>query len=415
MNVHLLNSPAIIAFFFLLIGMSLGYFFARRKISKKQLEEHTKINVEREILEEKLKFIEDRNSKHLEMLATNKKELTKEFENLANKIFESKEEKFKFQSKEAIDSSLSPLRRDINDFKKQVESAYDKESKERNILVGQISELQKQTMKVSADAVSLANALRGDNKTQGNWGEFVLERLLEDAGLTKGREYQVQTSFKNEEDKRRNPDVVVHLPEGRDIIIDSKVSLVAYEKYFHEEDPNKKDKNLAEHITSLKTHIKQLSVKSYEDLQGIKTLDFVIIFIPIEAAFMLALDKFPELMKDAYDKGIILVSPSTLLATLRTIKNLWRYEDQNKNSQLIAEKAGGLYDQFVLYVESMEEIGKNISKSYESWNTANKRLSSGKGNLIRRSEEIKRLGAKTKKHLPENLKRDTAKLDIHEN
>lgn len=415
MNVHLLNSPAIIAFFFLLIGMSLGYFFARRKISRKQLEEHTKINVEREILEEKLKFIEDRNSMHLEMLATNKKELTKEFENLANKIFESKEEKFKVQSKEAIDSSLSPLRRDINDFKKQVESAYDKESKERNILVGQISELQKQTMKVSADAVNLANALRGDNKTQGNWGEFVLERLLEDAGLTKGREYQVQTSFKNEEDKRRNPDVVVHLPEGRDIIIDSKVSLVAYEKYFHEEDLNKKDKNLAEHITSLKTHIKQLSVKSYEDLQGIKTLDFVIIFIPIEAAFMLALDKFPELMKDAYDKGIILVSPSTLLATLRTIKNLWRYEDQNKNSQLIAERAGGLYDQFVLYVESMEDIGKNISKSYESWNTAYKRLSSGKGNLIRRSEEIKRLGAKTKKHLPESLKRDTAKLDIHEN
>ena len=415
MNVHLLNSPTIIAFFSLLIGMSLGYFFARRKISKKQLEEHTKINVEREILEEKLKFIEDRNSMHLEMLATNKKELTKEFENLANKIFESKEEKFKFQSKEAIDLSLSPLRRDINDFKKQVESAYDKESKERNILVGQISELQKQTMKVSADAVSLANALRGDNKTQGNWGEFVLERLLEDAGLTKGREYQVQTSFKNEEDKRRNPDVVVHLPEGRDIIIDSKVSLVAYEKYFHEEDLNKKDKNLAEHITSLKTHIKQLSVKSYEDLQGIKTLDFVIIFIPIEAAFMLALDKFPELMKDAYDKGIILVRPSTLLATLRTIKNLWRYEDQNKNSQLIAEKAGGLYDQFVLYVESMEEIGKNISKSYESWNTAYKRLYSGKGNLIRRSEEIKRLGAKTKKHLSENLKRDTAKLDIHEN
>ena len=414
MNVHLLNSPTIIAFFFLLIGMSLGYFFARRKISKKQLEEHTKINVEREILEEKLKFIEDRNSMHLEMLATNKKELTKEFENLANKIFESKEEKFKFQSKEAIDLSLSPLRRDINDFKKQVESTYDKESKERNILVGQISELQKQTMKVSADAVSLANALRGDNKTQGNWGEFVLERLLEDAGLTKGREYQVQTSFKNEEDKRRNPDVVVHLPEGRDIIIDSKVSLVAYEKYFHEEDLNKKDKNLAEHITSLKTHIKQLSVKSYEDLQGIKTLDFVIIFIPIEAAFMLALDKFPELMKDAYDKGIILVSPSTLLATLRTIKNLWRYEDQNKNSQLIAEKAGGLYDQFVLYVESMKEIGRNISKSYESWNTAYKRLSSGKGNLIRRSEEIKRLGAKTKKHLSENLKRDTAKLDIHE-
>ena len=355
--------------------------------------------MERQLLEEKLAFVDGRNKAHLESLEDNKKELTKEFENLANKIFESKQKYFKHQSKETIESSLSPLRRDITDFKKQVESSYDKESKERNILVGQIGELQKQTMKVSADALSLANALRGDNKTQGNWGEFVLERLLEDAGLTKGREYDVQTSLKNDNDQRRNPDVIVHLPEGRDIIIDSKVSLVAYEKYFHANEASVKERSLSDHITSLNNHIKQLSNKNYENLIGVKTLDFVIIFIPIEPAFLLALNSAPELMKDAYDKGIILVSPSTLLATLRTIKNLWRYEDQNKNSQVIAEKAGGLYDQFVLYIESMEDIGRYISKSYDSWTTAHKRLTSGKGNLVRRSEEIKKLGAKTKKSL----------------
>jgi len=399
MNSSLLVSLLIVGFFSILFGIFIGFLFTRRYMNKINLEKYSKVAMERQLLEEKLAFVDGRNKAHLESLEDNKKELTKEFENLANKIFESKQENFKHQSKETIESSLSPLRRDISDFKKQVESSYDKESKERNILVGQIGELQKQTMKVSADALSLASALRGDNKTQGNWGEFVLERLLEDAGLTKGREYDVQTSLKNDNDQRRNPDVIVHLPEGRDIIIDSKVSLVAYEKYFHANEASVKERSLSDHITSLNNHIKQLSNKNYENLIGVKTLDFVIIFIPIEPAFLLALNSAPELMKDAYDKGIILVSPSTLLATLRTIKNLWRYEDQNKNSQVIAEKAGGLYDQFVLYIESMEDIGRHISKSYDSWTTAHKRLTSGKGNLVRRSEEIKKLGAKTKKSL----------------
>jgi DNA recombination protein RmuC len=206
---------------------------------------------------------------------------------------------------------------------------------------------------------------------------------------------------KDESGKRRNPDVIIHLPEGRDIVIDAKVSLVDYERYFHAENEDEKQQCLRQHLNSLRSHIKGLSSKDYENLDGVNSLDFVLIFVPVESAFMLALDQDPEMMRDAYDRGIILVSPSTLMVTLRTIKNLWRYADQNRNAQLIADKAGGLYDQFVLYIESLDEVGKHIEKSQEAWETAHKRLSSGRGNLIRRTEELKKLGAKAKKSLPD--------------
>jgi DNA recombination protein RmuC len=270
-------------------------------------------------------------------------------------------------------------------------------------LAGQISELQKQTLQISADAVSLANALRGDNKAQGNWGEFVLEKLLEDSGLTNGREYDTQVALKDDTGKRRNPDVVVHLPEGRDIVIDAKVSLVDYERYFHAEDEETKAQCLRQHLASLRAHIKGLSGKDYESLEGVNSLDFVLIFVPVEAAFVLALDHDPEMMRDAYDRGIILVSPTTLMVTLRTIKNLWRYADQNRNAQLIADKAGALYDQFVGYVEALDDVGKHLDKSKDAWDTARKRLTSGRGNLVKRTEELKKLGAKTKKSLPDDL------------
>jgi DNA recombination protein RmuC len=354
-------------------------------------------------LEQKLLSQQSHYQEQIALLADAKQTLSKEFENLANRIFDEKQSKFSLQSKEALEVTLSPLRRDIGDFRKQVESAYDKENAERNKLVGQISELQKQTMQVSADAVSLANALRGDNKAQGNWGEFILEKLLEDSGLTNGREYSTQVAKKDESGKRRNPDVIVHLPEGRDIVIDAKVSLVDYERYFHAEDEDEKQLCLRQHLNSLRSHIKGLSSKDYENLDGVNSLDFVLIFVPVESAFMLALDHDPEMMRDAYDRGIILVSPSTLMVTLRTIKNLWRYADQNRNAQLIADKAGGLYDQFVLYIEALEDVGKHIEKSQEAWETAHKRLSSGRGNLVRRTEELKKLGAKAKKSLPDNI------------
>ena len=396
----------------LVIGVVIGYLFGRVKSGSEMNSAYPELLANKRVLEEKLSSQQQQYESQLKLLQDAKQVLTKEFENLANRIFDEKQTKFSAQSKEALEVSLSPLRRDIGDFRKQVESAYDKENADRNKLVGQISELQKQTMQISADAVSLANALRGDNKAQGNWGEFVLEKLLEDSGLTNGREYDTQVALKDEDGRRRNPDVVIHLPEGRDIVIDAKVSLVDYERYFHAEDEDTKQQCLNQHLASLKAHIRGLSGKDYESLEGVNSLDFVLIFIPVESAFMLALDQAPDMMRDAYDRGIIVVSPSTLMVTLRTIKNLWRYADQNLNAQVIADKAGGLYDQFVLYIEALEDVGRHLDKSREVWDTAHKRLVSGRGNLVRRSEELKKLGAKAKKSIPDNVRSIASQQDV---
>ena len=396
----------------LVIGVVIGYLFGRTKSGSEMNSAYPELLANNRVLEEKLSSQQQQYESQLKLLQDAKQVLTKEFENLANRIFDEKQTKFSAQSKEALEVSLSPLRRDIGDFRKQVESVYDKENADRNKLVGQISELQKQTMQISADAVSLANALRGDNKAQGNWGEFVLEKLLEDSGLTNGREYDTQVALKDEDGRRRNPDVIIHLPEGRDIVIDAKVSLVDYERYFHAEDEDTKQQCLNQHLASLKAHIRGLSGKDYESLEGVNSLDFVLIFIPVESAFMLALDQAPDMMRDAYDRGIIVVSPSTLMVTLRTIKNLWRYADQNRNAQVIADKAGGLYDQFVLYIEALEDVGRHLDKSREVWDTAHKRLVSGRGNLVRRSEELKKLGAKAKKSIPDNVRSIASQQDV---
>ena len=387
----------------LLLGLGMGFFAGRLKSNDSTDIPYPELLANNRVLEEKLNSQRTQYESQLAVLNDAKTILSKEFENLANRIFDDKQEKFSVQSKEALEISLNPLRRDIGDFKKQVESAYDKENSDRNKLVGQISELQKQTRQISSDAVNLANALKGDNKAQGNWGEFILEKLLEDSGLSNGREYTTQKALRDLDGKRRNPDVIVHLPEGRDIVIDAKVSLIDYERYFHAEDDETKKQCLRQHIASLNAHIRGLSGKDYEQLEGVNSLDFVLIFIPVESAFMLALDHAPEIMKDAYDKGIILVSPSTLMVTLRTIKNLWRYADQNLNAQLIADKAGSLYDQFVLYVEALDDVGRHLDRSREVWDVAHKRLVSGRGNLVKRTQELKKLGAKTKKSLPDNF------------
>jgi DNA recombination protein RmuC len=412
------------AFGGLLVGLSLGVFISQWLSRASRLKADTdlvelgtirlELTTANGVLEQRLIGQQHQYEAQLKLLQEAKQSLGQEFENLANRIFDDKQAKFSLQNKEALEVTLSPLRRDIGDFRKQVESAYDKENADRNKLAGQISELQKQTLQISADAVSLANALRGDNKAQGNWGEFVLEKLLEDSGLTNGREYDTQVALNDDTGKRRNPDVIIHLPEGRDIVIDAKVSLVDYERYFHAPDEDTKQQCLHQHLASMRAHVKGLSGKDYESLEGVNSLDFVLIFVPIESAFMLALDHDPEMMRDAYDRGIILVSPSTLMVTLRTIKNLWRYADQNRNAQLIADKAGALYDQFVSYVEALDDVGKHLDKSKDAWETARKRLTSGRGNLVRRTEELKKLGAKTKKNLPDDLRlidESTAMLD----
>ena len=402
------------AFGGLLVGLTLGVFISQWLSRASRLKADTdlvelgtirlELTTANGVLEQRLIGQQHQYEAQLKLLQEAKQSLGQEFENLANRIFDDKQAKFSLQNKEALEVTLSPLRRDIGDFRKQVESAYDKENADRNKLAGQISELQKQTLQISADAVSLANALRGDNKAQGNWGEFVLEKLLEDSGLTNGREYDTQVALNDDTGKRRNPDVIIHLPEGRDIVIDAKVSLVDYERYFHAPDEDTKQQCLHQHLASMRAHVKGLSGKDYESLEGVNSLDFVLIFVPIESAFMLALDHDPEMMRDAYDRGIILVSPSTLMVTLRTIKNLWRYADQNRNAQLIADKAGALYDQFVSYVEALDDVGKHLDKSKDAWETARKRLTSGRGNLVRRTEELKKLGAKTKKNLPDDLR-----------
>lgn len=361
------------------------------------------LNRDKASLEARLEGERTRYEEQLQLLRQARESLVQEFENLANRIFDAKQQKFSEQSSRTLNSSIDPLRKEIHDFRKKVEDAYDKENAERNKLVGQIVELQKQAQKVGEDAVLLANALKGESKFQGNWGEVILERILEQSGLTKGREYETQVALKNEEGDRRNPDVIIHLPDQRDIVVDAKVSLTDYERYCRAELPEEKQRSLKQHILSLRAHINGLSRKAYEQLEGVNSLDFVLIFVPVEAAFMLALENDHTLFRDAYDKGIILVSPSTLLATLRTIHNIWRYEDQNRNAQQIAAEAGKLYDQLVLVVESLDDLGRHIDKSQEAWQQTRKRLVDGRGNLIKKFEDIKKLGARTKRSLPDNL------------
>lgn len=362
-------------------------------------EAKTRLEQERKNFAEQLKLLQDA-----------KLDLGKEFENIANKIFENKQQQFSNSSKSLLETTLDPLRLQLTEFRRKVEDVYEKETADRNRLAGQVLELQKQTQKIGEDAINLAQALKGNSKVQGNWGEVVLERLLEQSGLQKGREYDTQISFTSETGSRRMPDVIVHLPENKDIIIDAKVSLVDYEKYCNTDDDLERQRYLTAHVASLRNHIKQLSIKDYEKLEGVKSLDFVFIFVPVEAAFLLALQHEPGLSHEAYDRRIILVSPTNLLAILRTVENIWRYEKQNRNAERIAREAGALHDQFVLLLDSLDSIGNYLGKTREAYDTARKRLQTGRGNLVKRVDDIRRLGAKTKKRINRDLI-DDAPLD----
>ena len=370
---------------------------------EKAKQENTVLQAKLSELETRLEDERRNAEEKLALLQEAREQLKIEFQNVANKIFEDKSQKFTEQNRENMEGVLKPMREQLLDFKKKVEDVYDKESKDRISLLTEIIHLKTLNERISEDAVNLTNALKGQSKTRGSWGEMILERVLEESGLQKGREYEVQTMYASEEGQRRHPDVIVHLPEGKDIVIDSKVSLTAYEKYCTAETEETRDKRLKEHILSIRTHIKTLSEKRYEELEGIRTLDFVLMFLPIEGAFWTAIESEQGLFNEAFDRNIMLVSPSTLLATLRIINNIWRYEDQNKNAVIIAKKAGDLYDKFVGFVESLEDIGQKIDKTRESYLTARNRLAEGRGNLIRRSMELRQLGVKAQKELPPGL------------
>jgi DNA recombination protein RmuC len=360
-----------------------------------------KADLEADFAAQKTRMEEERKAarEKIVLLEQAEERLGKEFENLANRIFEDKQKKFAETSKAGVETLLNPVREQLREFRKRVDEVYDQENRERASLRTEINLLKTLNERISNDAVNLTKALKGESKTRGNWGEMQLERLLEESGLTRGREYEVQVSLKSEEGKRLQPDVVVHLPEKKDVVIDSKVSLVAYEQFCSSEDEEERNSHLGRHVAALRTHFKSLSRKGYEDLIGVNSLDLVIMFVPIEPALLLAFEHEPNLFNEAFNLGVLLVCPSTLMATLQIINNIWRHEYQNRNTLEIATEAGKLYDKFVQFTEALEEVGKHIRKAGESYETAHKRLTSGRGNLVGRTQKLKALGAKTKKEI----------------
>ncbi len=332
-----------------------------------------------------------------------KDQLGNDFELLANRIFDEKTERFDKSSKSTLDSALNPLREQLTNFKKKVEDVYDKDSKDRVKLGVELSQLKDLNQKMTDEALNLTKALKGDNKVQGNWGEIILERVLEESGLHKGREYNTQVSLKVDGGGRRSPDVILRLPENKDIIIDSKVSLVHYERYCNNENEIERQQALKQHIASVRGHVNGLSFKDYENLDGVNSLDFVFVFIPIESAFMAAFENDQKLFGEAYEKNIIVVGPTTLLATLRTVQSIWRYERQNKNSEEIARQAGAMHDKFVSFISDLDKISEHLIKANVAHENAMNKLSTGKGNLVNSTQRLEILGAKVKKAVPARL------------
>lgn len=322
-----------------------------------------------------------------------------EFENIANKVLEEKTARFTEQNRTNLDIILNPLKENIKAFEEKVDKVYKSESDERNILKGVISQLMDQSKQIQEDANNLTKALKGDSKKQGNWGEVILERVLERSGLIKDREYRIQTSLSSSEGSRMQPDVIIDLPDDKHVIVDSKVSLVAYERLVTADNDEDRDTYIKQHIISIKSHIQSLSGKNYHDLYEINSPDFVLLFIPIESSFGIAVQQDAELFNYAWDRKVVMVSPSTLLATLRTIASIWKQERQNRNVLEIARLSGSMYDKFVGFLTDMESIGRNIRQSQDAYDKALNKLSTGTGNLSSTSEKIKKLGAKATKQI----------------
>ena len=325
-----------------------------------------------------------------------------EFKQLAQEIMSQQGQQLAKENERQLGSLLTPLGSQIEKFQQSVEKSYQEEARERFSLVREIKGLQQLNQKISDDAMNLTQALKGQNKLQGGWGEVILERILERSGLEKGREYEVQGSYQTSEGKRLQPDVVIYLPEGKQVIVDSKMVLVSYLAYMEAQTDEQRQRALKQHLEAVRRHMKELSAKSYQDLPGITSLDFVLLFIPIEAAFGLALQADNGLFSEAFEHNIIIVGPSNLLATLRTIQNIWRNEKQSQNAIEIARQAGAMYDKFAGFVQDMDDIGSKLQGLNRSHDAALKKLSVGRGNLMARAEKLKAMGAKTQKSLPSN-------------
>jgi DNA recombination protein RmuC len=339
----------------------------------------------------------------IESLNEAKEALTNQFKNLANEILEDKSKRFTEQNAASLDALLKPLQTKLTEFKEQVSTSYGNEARERHALKSEIERLANLNLRMSDETRSLTQALKGDSKVQGNWGELVLESILESSGLRKGEEYLVQDTHTQVDGSRLQPDVVIKLPEGRSLVVDSKVSITAYARHAETTDPVVAEQELAAHIQSLRQHIQGLSGKNYSSLYGVGSVDFVLMFVPIEPAFLLALKTAPNLYQEALAKNIVLVCPSTLMATLRTVAHLWRQDHQNRNALEIAKQCGNLYDKFVGFVDDLEKLGQRLDQAQTSYHDAFNKLKTGKGNLIRSAEKVRELGVKPSKNLSSPL------------
>ncbi len=343
------------------------------------------------------------NEEKIRLLQNAENQLKLQFENLAGRIFEERSKQFSEQNKTSIEHLVMPLKQQLGDFKSRLEAVYDNESKDRISLREEIASLRRDTAKMNQEALNLTRALKGDKKAQGNWGEMILEKVLEQSGLRKGIEYETQGAFRDADNKLFKPDVIVRLPEEKDVVIDSKVSLLAYERYCSADDERERIQALKEHSEAVRNHIRSLSGKDYSSLKGLRSLDFVLLFMPIEAAFMAAFQADDKLFTEAFEHQIVVVTPTTLLATLRTIQNIWRYEQQNENAKVIADKAGALYDKIRGFVEDLERLGNQLATVNKTYDAVMNKLTVGQGNLLRQADAFVELGVKVKKKLPKSV------------
>lgn len=347
----------------------------------------------------------------LALLESNREALKQEFENLANHIFEQKNERFSQQSRTSLDALLNPFKEQLQDFRKRVEDVHISETRERQALRSEIKSLQELNQQITEEAANLTRALKGDKQVQGNWGELILEKVLERSGLRKGIEYETQSSYRSAEGELLRPDVVVNLPDKRNLVIDSKVSLIAYQQWVIAEDEIVCATALKNHVEAVRQHIKTLSDKDYAHLKGLHSPDFVLLFMPIEPAFIAAFQQDENLFADAFDHKIVVVTPTTLLATLRTIENIWRYERQSQNARDIAERAGAVYDKLRVFVEAMERMGAQLHTVQGTYDNAMNTLTRGRGNLISQANRFVELGVRVKKELPKTIT-DQAEIEI---
>jgi DNA recombination protein RmuC len=387
---------------------------AWRKGLEEKLEAKTAENtaLQRQVGELQTLLEEEREQTKLRLaeLKEAKETMQKEFKSLAAQIMEENSQRFGKVSKERVEEVLKPLQQQVNEFRKRIEQVHTEETKEMATLLNEIKGLKELNRQIGEDAVKLTKALRGESKTQGIWGEMVLERVLEASGLREGEEYEREVSLQDADSRRYRPDVIVHLPDDRDIIIDAKTSLRAYEQYVNAEDEEARRLYAKQHLEAVKSHIERLSDKSYTQLEGVNTLDFIFMFMPIEGALMLALQEDPGLYDRAFARHIVLVSPTTLLVALRAVENTWRHDRQNRNALEIAKRAGELYDKFVGFAQDLEKVGKQLETVRKTYDGAYGKLIAGRGNLVRRVEELKELGARASKQMPRKIADDAELL-----